>query len=650
MNCLLLLPVAAALVLGGCCNQSQPALLRPVTQGKVGMVMVTPAPPIPWSQISQSFAPGFTNGGDLMLAKAFQVTATSVVSNSNSTGAGLTLSTTPAAAPTPATTVVTTNSAVNSPGSTNAGTTQTNGTVTTTTTPASSAPAAPSPTSAPALTISAPSAPSATPVDAGIAYPVAMALQQEVAVLNQYFSGLTTDWGNGKMTPYVVTFHVEVLPSYRNLPYDTYIDLSVIAQGERPRVKVKVAYPEPPVPVTPENVGAYAAQVEQYAQACADAIRQVNQLEKAEDTAPAPGFEAFQMTMSNMLRTRAPVASTQTELYKAVSSFRQAANGSRQALDDANRKLADVQALTQGLLEPEQEVGPTGPVEVLPLLATDSVESLQGSFTNQNALSLALSLQAAISFLPVSANVSNIQQSLAQLIGRQYNSTLMVGRTGRNTVRIRIGALLTAVGTAPTYTTGAMGHDISLIVLVPAGTTSLSVCTSRMFQDTGEHEANPPQETAGEAVRALIDEYNQSVGFDPNPSHQRKDGATAGDGYSQSLANSAAAVDGFITRNYEDIEKNFADGDYSGFYDLVRKDVANRAWLDVIDASSPHRYDRLFATRLWTAVAATRNLSGYTTTTVELGGNSPDRIAPILPLATPPGTFLAIANGHLNAA
>jgi hypothetical protein len=405
-------------------------------------------------------------------------------------------------------------------------------------------------------------------IEPSLQYGTAAALYQEVLFLNTYLSNLDKDWGGMGRRAYVVSFHIVVSPEKRNMPYDTYIDLSITKNKKGDKKAGK--------PTTPEFLG----------------IKVDGKAGAASDGDDATNY----------------------------------ADGDEQ-------------------------------VQVVPLLATDSIESLLGSSSDQNSVSMALGLAATISSLPVSADLSSLRQTLSQMVGKQWNSTLLVGRSGKNTVRIRLGAMLSVVGSKPAYVTVPMSHDISVIVLVPRDTQSLRVLTSRTFREA-ESGTAPRQMSRSEIVRETMRAYDESVGGPIKPSK-----ANLVDHFGSFLYDKEPVIDRLVFEQYDDLLKDFLDGDFTDFASST-KDALTES--HALQSDDPKGYADKIATQLWEVFADHRNLSPYTVSDVELGDNKPANLYPLFPKMgddvtpeltpantvsgrAPDGTLLVLNGGHLQA-
>lgn len=520
--------------------------------------MVTSGPPVPWSQIKAAITPAFTDVADTMLTRVAPVTGTLEGKSLESFNAQANLALPTVALSTARQT--STDAQGNVTTTINAQETKTNGTV-----PAqASAPPAP-PVQAGALPPSA-SVLSASPgIDPMMQYTAANALFQQVAVLDHYFSALDSDW-NG-YAAYVMSFHIAVSPARRNLPYDTYVDITVDGNAQGP--------------VPAGNSGAPP-----------------EQKPDAGAANPSPGGQ----------KTAPPPA-----------------------------------VLTET------------PVKVIPLIATDSLESLLQSHSAESAVALALGIQGAIAQLPINASVGNIEQKLNTLIGRGYNSTLLVGREGDATVRVRLGAILDARSEKESYVMTPMSHDISVIVLVPENVKSLTVFAVRRFQHsmTGVSPPNLPVQKIYQQVEdMLFQSLQESLASSP-PDDESGPKAGSGDAKAAAAAEPKPRWDGAYRRSFaravKKINSQLLTSFNEGIFDAFQKGLGT--------LPSPTEKDQtllaanaalmpVFASRAWAGYSQTRELSSLAVYRVDLGANEPGSLIPRPPAGK--SVVLSLNGAHLQ--
>ena len=112
---------------------------------------------------------------------------------------------------------------------------------------------------------------------------------------------------------------------------------------------------------------------------------------------------------------------------------------------------------------------PAGRIEVMPLLVTESYESIAQQQTSETLRSLALALSAKAGQAKLGGAITAIYDFVADLQSRQLNGLMDVSRIGNNSLRIRFGAV-SAVGKDKTnleYRTVPRDHKVSVLVLVP---------------------------------------------------------------------------------------------------------------------------------------------------------------------------------------
>ena len=369
--CTIVSGIIATIFLGSC--STSPDDLRASHseyQSDVATVMVTPEPLIPWSKVKAGLQPGFTTGGETMLSKVAPDTLTSEQKSYDEHGTAIA-----AGLPTAVDSQVLTKGITNGTQST---------TYSDTTTKASGSP----PSSTPALPGKGASGlPPATSILSGarsldpmLQYTAATALNEEVALLNQYLAELETDTSDHYVA-YVLRLHITVAPKLRDLPYDGYIDVSLLP-GDT-------------------NITAAAS----------------NETPKQNQT-------------------------------------------------------------------PHRQTMP----KLLPLLASESLESVLQSNSAENVRELALALQGTIEAVGINASTQAVRDKLATIIGRDLNSTLLVGRIADDTIRIRIGAMAQSIAgnISARYSLVPVSHNITTIVLVPRDfdlSNGLVVATRTLFRD-----------------------------------------------------------------------------------------------------------------------------------------------------------------------
>jgi hypothetical protein len=107
---------------------------------------------------------------------------------------------------------------------------------------------------------------------------------------------------------------------------------------------------------------------------------------------------------------------------------------------------------------------PDGIVRVMPMLATDSIESALHGNSEERLRSLSLAIAAMLPQVSIGANFEKIRDALTSMLGRDYNSTFTIARLTDNTVRCRFGAI---AQTATKFSLVPQNHFVTLLVFVP---------------------------------------------------------------------------------------------------------------------------------------------------------------------------------------
>lgn len=103
-------------------------------------------------------------------------------------------------------------------------------------------------------------------------------------------------------------------------------------------------------------------------------------------------------------------------------------------------------------------------VEVVPLLVTDNLESLQRSRSGVTAEEFGLNLQLLLKALDVTGDFQQLSQALAAQYGHDLNSLFTVARIAHDTVSVRFGA--SATPGPSEFTMLPMTHDVSVMVVL----------------------------------------------------------------------------------------------------------------------------------------------------------------------------------------
>ncbi|WP_291329224.1 hypothetical protein [Desulfovibrio sp. UCD-KL4C] len=106
---------------------------------------------------------------------------------------------------------------------------------------------------------------------------------------------------------------------------------------------------------------------------------------------------------------------------------------------------------------------------VIPLLATEDLESSSYNRTNEKILQLGMALMATINGIGAEAGFSSTAKNFLKTTGKNYNSLMTVGRISDNSIRVRFGAMLTAneKGNEKKYIMIPRTHYVTLLLMVP---------------------------------------------------------------------------------------------------------------------------------------------------------------------------------------
>ncbi|SMF33785.1 hypothetical protein [Desulfovibrio gilichinskyi] len=118
---------------------------------------------------------------------------------------------------------------------------------------------------------------------------------------------------------------------------------------------------------------------------------------------------------------------------------------------------------------------------VIPLLATEDLESSSYNRTNEKILQLGMALMATINGIGAEAGFSSTAKNFLKTTGKNYNSLMTVGRISDNSIRVRFGAMLTAneKGTAKEYVMIPRTHYVTLLLMVPNGQNNKLMAVAR---------------------------------------------------------------------------------------------------------------------------------------------------------------------------
>lgn len=108
-----------------------------------------------------------------------------------------------------------------------------------------------------------------------------------------------------------------------------------------------------------------------------------------------------------------------------------------------------------------------GDVKVLPMLATDAIESALHARSDERLRNISLALSAVLPSSSLGARLSHFRDQLESQLGRDYNSTFTIARVTDNAVRCRFGAISQS---SSRYSLVPQNHFVTLIVFArPCG-------------------------------------------------------------------------------------------------------------------------------------------------------------------------------------
>lgn len=113
-------------------------------------------------------------------------------------------------------------------------------------------------------------------------------------------------------------------------------------------------------------------------------------------------------------------------------------------------------------------------VQIIPLLVTESFETIAQQQTTETLRSLAIAISANVGQAKLGGGLKAINDFVADLQARQLNGLMNVMRVGPNSLRVRLGAVA-AVSTDDTkelrYRMVPRDHKVSVLILVPRALT-----------------------------------------------------------------------------------------------------------------------------------------------------------------------------------
>ncbi len=230
-------------------------------------------------------------------------------------------------------------------------------------------------------------------------------------------------------------------------------------------------------------------------QAAASLFQEVQLLNRSiRDAAIPTGYRPYLVRLQITLlprRRNAPY-----DAYTTLSFFSPASG------EDAERAADEpLVATLRGDPAERRGLAGDGPV-VLPLVATDNLETSRASRSQQDLSNLSLAFLGFPGDFATSLSAELFQQELqAQVAGRDLNGLLTIGRVSENTLRVRIGAMQQA---SARHAMVPRNHAVTLLLMVPEDAppvVDLVAQTVLVDTETGAELAA----TSAERSRALLE-------------------------------------------------------------------------------------------------------------------------------------------------
>lgn len=318
--------------------------------------------------------------------------------------------------------------------------------------------------------------------DAMMRYWAAAALYQEVQLLNRIVSDATTLKG---YEAYIVRLQVSTMPYSRQLALDTYLNLEIndantpplpMSRAETRKLILGLAESAKDQkgksidPLLLENT---LSEIES-SRVAADELKQLpgDETDKWDDT--SQNFAVLKGIVQQIANNNSLSSSVRSDSLEATASLYESESEPAEKsiiprLKKAGVKLdaSDIKSLGQnvpfnvGIMWGDAAKGPD--VQVVPMLVTDNLELTAAGRSASQTRDLALALQAMVQNVGVSLTAQNYRQLVQASFGQDYNSLLMVTKSGRNKLRIRLGAL-----NSPTtrYAMVPRNHAVTFLLLV----------------------------------------------------------------------------------------------------------------------------------------------------------------------------------------
>jgi hypothetical protein len=114
------------------------------------------------------------------------------------------------------------------------------------------------------------------------------------------------------------------------------------------------------------------------------------------------------------------------------------------------------------------KTAPQPPI-IVPLLVTDNIVGTHTSASADNITQLGANIAALLHSVSAGANLQHVIDVLRSITGTSLDSVETIARETDNTVRVRMGAVLSPDFPDKTYVMQARSHNVTLLLLVPAG-------------------------------------------------------------------------------------------------------------------------------------------------------------------------------------
>ncbi len=163
----------------------------------------------------------------------------------------------------------------------------------------------------------------------------------------------------------------------------------------------------------------------------------------------------------------------------------------------------------QSALSPCGDAGGGRAPVIVPIVASDDIERAISAQTVQVARQIKLSLTGLVNGIGLGAGTDNLEQSIENILGQDYNTRLSVAREVDNVLSVRIGASLQGQGRRALVD---QPYEIASLLLVPAGyfkrndenqTVDVKIIADTTYTDAQTGAVLPPP--SDEAILARID-------------------------------------------------------------------------------------------------------------------------------------------------